>query len=57
MFLDLLWAPDNAVDRPAGSADAAPDGTTTAADTAASRTSGAPSGTSDKTVPQPAQKG
>jgi len=62
MFLDLLWAPDNAVDRPAGSADAPPDGTTAAADTTAvhttaSRTSDAPSGTGDETLPQPAQKG
>ena len=62
MFLDLLWAPDTAVDRPAGSADAVPDGTTTAADTTvvhttASRTSDSPSGSSDETLPQPAQKG
>lgn len=54
MFLDLLWAPDNAVDRPAGSADAAPD---TAADTTVRRMSDAPSGSSDETVPQPARKG
>ena len=62
MFLDLLWAPDNAVDRPVGSADAAPDGTTTAADTTAvrataSRASDAPGGTSAETLPQPARKG